>query len=76
MIICEMSLVFSQTDNPWFSFIWEGFIMYHYWTVVCLYMLRTSSEIWKFVNLISYVGQQRGSSWLEAFGISIAVVVY
>ena len=26
-------------------------------------------EIWKLVNLVSYVSQQRGSPWLNAFGI-------
>ena len=26
-------------------------------------------EIWKLVNLVSYISQERGSPWLDAFGI-------
>ena len=31
--------------------------------------LHVLDEIWKLVNLVSYVSQQRGSPWSDAFGI-------
>ena len=61
-----MSLVFSLADNPWFRFVTHCY----YWTVLSsIHVKNLLDEIWKLVNLVSYVRQQRGSPWLNAFGI-------
>ena len=31
-------------------------------------------EIWKLVNLVPYVSQQRGRPWLDPFGISHNII--
>ena len=69
MIICEMSLVFCQIDNPRFSFI-------TYWILrILIHVENLLDEIWKFVKLVSYVSQQRGSPWLDAFGILHSITI-
>ena len=56
----KMSLVFCQTDNPWFSF-----IMYMIFAIeefnLFIHVENLLDEM--LVNLVSYVSQQGGSPW-------------
>ena len=53
-------LVFSQTDNPWFCYIVIDIV---------IHIDNLLDEIWKLMNSVSYVSQQRGHPLLSAFEI-------
>ena len=70
LIICDKkSLKICQTYNTRFSFIMYA---YCYRTVLPVYRPTWRELTWRnleVMKLVSYVSQQRGSPWIDAFGI-------